>query len=135
MDQDMLTAKEYQKLVALRKKRANNKGKNKYGAKKTEVDGHVFDSKAEALRYSVLKIRQDLGQIKDLELQPAYTLHALGGSKVGTYKADFRYTLVATGEPIVEDVKGGKATQTEMFRWKKRHMKAEYGIEVQVVTK
>ncbi len=31
---------------------------NKYGAKKTVLDGHVFDSNAEANYYAMLKVRE-----------------------------------------------------------------------------
>lgn len=33
------------------------KRKSKYGAKKTQIDGHVFDSEKEANYYQELKIR------------------------------------------------------------------------------
>jgi hypothetical protein len=109
--------------------------RNKYGAKKTHLDGHTFDSLAEARRYSVLKLRQQAGEITNLELQPAFPLHAPGGQKVGLYKADFRYTDTTTGQVVVEDVKGGKATETQLFRWKRKHLEAEHGIRLQIITK
>lgn len=39
----------------------NFKAPNKYGAKKTEVDGITFNSKAEAARYLKLKQMQQAG--------------------------------------------------------------------------
>lgn len=47
---------------------------SKYNNKKVELDGHVFDSKAEADYYSGLKIRQATGEITSFELQPRFTL-------------------------------------------------------------
>ena len=55
-------------------------------------------------------------QISDLELQPAYVLHA--GI---TYRADFRYR--EKGKWVVEDVKG---FVTEVFRLKARLFAAAY---------
>ena len=37
---------------------------------------------------------------------------------------------MSTGEEVVEDVKGGEATKTPLYRWKKKHLKAEYGISI-----
>ena len=48
----------------------------------------------------------------------------------GTYSPDFQYQV--DGELVVEDVKG-RATLTTLYRWKKRHMMAEHGIEVREV--
>lgn len=105
------------------------KRRAKYNARRTEIDGIVFDSKSEANRYQQLKGLQSLGMIADLSLQPKYDLH-VNGIKIGFYKADFLYLDVETGKQIIEDVKGMK---TPMYNWKKRHMKAEYGIEIHEV--
>lgn len=94
-----------------------------------EIDGHRFPSKREAKRYCELKLMAAAGLIQGLELQPRFALRAGTGETVGHYVADFRY-LERTNDGwqvIVEDVKGFK---TEMYKWKKRHMKAEYHIEI-----
>ena len=98
--------------------------RNKYGAKKTVVDGIKFDSKAEARRYGHLKLLERVGDISNLELQPKYEL-MIKGIKVGFYKADFRY--MQDGQLIVEDVKGMK---TPIYNLKKKIIKAIYGIEI-----
>tara|TARA_R110002020_G_C16263217_1_gene770632 strand:- start:1208 stop:1519 length:312 start_codon:yes stop_codon:yes gene_type:complete len=98
--------------------------RNKYRAVKTVVDGIKFDSKAEARRYSNLKILEGVGDISDLELQPRYDL-VINGIKVGFYKADFRY--IQDGDTIVEDVKGMK---TPIYNLKKKMIKAIYGIDI-----
>lgn len=58
--------------------------KSKYGAVKTAVDGHTFDSKKEAEYYCELKTRLQAGDIKGFCLQPTFILAP--GLK---YKADF----------------------------------------------
>ena len=46
----------------------------KYGNEKNLVDGHVFDSKAEARRYQKLRLMEQAGEIQNLRLQPQYEL-------------------------------------------------------------
>lgn len=102
--------------------------RNKFGAKKTEIDGFIFASKSEAARYAHLKLLVRIGEISDLELQPAFDF-ILDGTKICRYIADFRYREVATGEIIVEDVKS-TPTKTPEYRIKKKLMYAFYGIDV-----
>lgn len=94
---------------------------SKYHAKKQEIDGHTFDSQAEARRYVYLKGLQAVGAISDLELQPRFTLQEAfdrGGKHIRKveYAADFAYTD-GDGARIVEDVKG---MQTEVYKLKKK---------------
>ena len=95
---------------------------HKFKAQQTTVDGIKFPSKKEAARYVYLTHMQELGVISDLETQPSFTLQDGFRDRQGNYhrrigyKADFRYTEVSTGADVVEEVKGGKATQTEAFR-------------------
>lgn len=102
-------------------------GRSKYGAVRTTIDGHNFDSKKEGTRYLVLKSLVAAGEITDLELQPKFDLHALGGKKIGTYRPDFKYAWPRTGKIVFEDVKG---MRTPLFNWKLKHVEAEYGIVV-----
>lgn len=48
--------------------------KNKYNSKKIELDGHTFDSKAEARYYEELKLQQEQKKILFFRLQPRYEL-------------------------------------------------------------
>lgn len=98
---------------------------SKYNAIKTEVDGHVFDSHAEARRYSELQILERCGEIKELTLQPVFPL-IVNEHKIGKYIADFRY-IDAHGNTIVEDVKG---VQTPVYNLKKKLVKALYGFDI-----
>jgi hypothetical protein len=117
---------------------------HKYGAKPTTVDSIRFDSQAEARRYRELKLLEKAGQINSLCLQPVYELrapndHDQWGSeqKIGEYRADFSYQECNHGNghrgwrTIVEDVKGFK---TPLYRWKKKHVEAQYGITIREVT-
>ena len=98
---------------------------NKYGNIKTEVDGIKFDSKAEARRYSELKLLEKAGEISNLELQPRYDIK-IGGKYIAHYKADFRYFTAE--EAVVEDVKGVK---TPIYRLKKKLVEALYpGVKI-----
>lgn len=101
--------------------------KNKYNAKKTDVDGITFDSKRESRRYLELKMLLQAGHISDLELQIPFPC-VVNGKKICSYKADFAYTQ--DGERVVEDVKG---FVTRDFRLKKKLVEALYGIEVVIV--
>lgn len=101
----------------------------KYGAVRTEVNGIVFASKREAKRYQLLTILERQGLIRDLRRQVPYPLHAEGGGLVGRYDADFVYEELVDGEweMVVEDAKG---FPVPLYIWKKRHLLAEYGIEI-----
>jgi hypothetical protein len=107
---------------------------SKYKNIKTVVDGITFSSKAEAKRYGELKLLEKAGEISDLELQPRYALEMAGfetgeAVKVATYVADFSY-FTKDGDFIVEDVKGFR---TEVFKLKKKMVKAQYGIDIQEI--
>lgn len=114
-------------------RKAVKAGRQKYNNRPTEVDGIRFDSMAEAVRYKELKLLEASGDITDLrvherfEIVPAWK-HPTRGTqhKAIYYEADFTY--IEDGVYIIEDVKGGKGTQTrlwklkwEMFQWRCRH--------------
>jgi hypothetical protein len=107
--------------------------RSKYHAVPTVVDGVRFASKAEARRYGELKMLEKAGDIFDLQLQPEFELCAWqnGNSPVvGKYRADFSYLDVRARKSVVEDVKG---MDTQLSKWKRKHMKCQYGIDVQIV--
>jgi len=111
------------------------KKRHKYGARKTEVDGIMFDSAAEAKRYGTLKLLESVGEINGLRLQPEFVLQGefqRDGKKYRAvkYKADFIYET-KDGVTIVEDVKG---LETPVFKlkWKMLLHKAEYGSWVHI---
>lgn len=112
------------------KSRRTISGRNKFGAVKTKVDGITFDSKKEAGRYKQLRLMEMAGLIKELEIQPKYDL-MVNGTKIGFYKADFRYIDTQTGKTVVEDVKGGP-TATPVYKLKKKIL-ATYDPPVLIV--
>lgn len=75
----------------------------KFGAKKVELDGHQFASKAEADRYAQLKWLERARDIKALSVHPVFFL-VVNGVTVGKFTADFMYH--EGGRKVVEDVKG-----------------------------
>ena len=100
--------------------------RNKYGAKKTVVDGIKFDSKRESERYKELKLLEKAGEIADLSLQVRFDF-VINGVKLGFYKADFSYWDDNNNRSVVEDVKGFK---TPVYNLKKKLMKAIHGIDI-----
>lgn len=122
----------------------------KYGNRKVTVDGIVFDSKREAARYKELKLMQDAGEIKDLQMQVPYELipakyeHFERYGKKGqrlkdgcrcvekscVYVADFVYTDCRNGQQVVEDAKGHK---TEAYIIKRKLLLYIHGIRIKEV--
>lgn len=98
----------------------------KYHSRKTEIDGILFDSKAEAERYLELRTMQEAGEISELKLQPVYELIPTFRKNGKTYrrtvyKADFSY--IQNGQLIVEDFKGFK---TDVYKLKKKLFEFHY---------
>lgn len=84
--------------------------RSKYRAKKTQVDGIIFDSRKEADYYCELRVRKMAGKIKDFERQVPFVLQpkfSYQGKTVREIKyiADFVITY-PDGEQEVVDVKG-----------------------------
>ena len=107
---------------------------NKYGARKTQVNGIMFDSMAEARRYGQLLILQKAGHVSGLTLQVPFILAdsvILDGRKKPAlrYIADFVYCDIKLGQIVVEDVKG---VRTPLFRVKQHLMKSVHGIDVRL---
>ena len=103
------------------------KKKHKYGvspkAERT-VDGIVFASKKESIRYGELKLLQQQGLITGLKLQPNYEC-VVNGKKICGYVADFLYETPEGS--VVEDVKGFK---TRIYRLKKKLVEAFFRIKI-----
>jgi len=103
-----------------------SEGRSKYGNKKTEVDGFVFDSRREANRYSELKLLEKAGEIKDLELQPVFQC-LVNLKLVCKYVADFRYYDIKNSYLVTEDVKGFK---TKEYIIKRKLVEALFNITI-----
>ncbi len=106
---------------------------NKYNAKKTEVNGIIFDSRKEAGRYVELKMLEKAGYITDLKLQqkfilmPAQKKNGKTVERECSYIADFVYTDKETGKVVVEDTKGFR---TDAYKIKRKLMLYVHDIEV-----
>jgi hypothetical protein len=107
-------------------------GKTKFRNVRVEVDGIKFHSKAEAHRYTELKLMEKAGLIRNLKLQVPFPI-VINEIKVCTYISDFTYdeevewVAGKSWQQIVEDVKGMK---TATYQLKKRLMKAVLGITI-----
>lgn len=107
--------------------------RQKYGAKRKEVDGIMFASSREAARYIELKALQAAGVITDLALQPRFTLQYACSRMVNNkyttlrkieYVADFMYRD-EDGNVRIEDVKG---VRTPVFNLKEKMFRAKYPL-------
>lgn len=95
------------------------------------VHGWCFDSRAEAVRYQELLLLGTAGELDNLELQPMFRF-VVNGLHIATYRADFAYRALPSGELVIEDVKGVK---TPVYSLKKRLLRALFGIEIREVTR
>lgn len=110
--------------------RAQASKPNKYGAKKTEIDGLRFDSKAEAKFYTRLKLREKAGEVSAVELQRPFPVLGPKGELITTYKADFAFWDHSEDRFRVIDVKG---VETPVFKLKRKLVRAFCGVEIEVV--
>ena len=130
-------------------------------ARRCNYKGVTYDSKAEAGYHVWLQSMEKRGEIGGIELQPTWDLYGVEFAdsldpkeiaravRVGKYTADFRYYDTAQEEWVVVDIKGqvpktvtrrdgskrrvagGKGWTA--FRLRCELLKANYGIDVQVV--
>jgi hypothetical protein len=105
------------------------KKRAKYGNNKVHWNGMVFDSTKEYKRYRELLLLLKAGLIGQLERQVKYDL-VVDGVKIGTYIADHVYIDAETGQKVVEDVKSDATRMLPVYRRSKKHMKAQYNIEI-----
>jgi hypothetical protein len=110
----------------------NSVARTKFRNVKVEVDGIRFDSKWEAHRWQELTLMQRAGEIRKLERQRPFAI-VINEIHVCNYVADFVYERLerfGAGESwqrVVEDAKGFR---TEMYRLKKKLLRASLGIEI-----
>lgn len=103
--------------------------KNKYGNKKTEYKGIIYDSKKEAEYAIELDRRFFASKPSDrvvlVERQVRYPIQ-IRGAEICSYFADFKVSY-ADGHEEVVDVKG---VRTDVYKIKKKLVKAVYGITI-----
>jgi hypothetical protein len=105
---------------------------SRHKAKRVDIDGRSFASKAEGNRYLELRRREAIGLIRELECQPRFPL-VVAGVKVATYVGDFSYLDGGTGELVVEDVKGKGAPLERVFQLKRRLVEALYPFKIRII--
>ena len=98
--------------------------KSKYGAKKTSIDGHTFDSQKEANYYEDLKRLLKAGEIKGFCIQPTFIL-----APSLKYKADF-IVFNKDGATEIVDVKGMK---TKEYIIKKKVFYDKFDLEIKEI--
>lgn len=103
--------------------------RSKYRNRRCRIDGHTFDSLMEGARYRDLKLMEQAGEIVELVVHPSFALRGRWGDVITTYEADFAYKR--DGQRVVEDVKG---VRTRVFNLKAKWMKADHGIDIQLIT-
>lgn len=117
---------------------AKKKGKDKYGAKRTVLDGITFASGSEAKRYGALLIEQRAGLIRNLALQVKYQM-MVNGHLIGTYTSDFEYESLTNLKnefgawiwmKVVEDHKSGGTKRQRDWPRTKKLMLACHGIAI-----
>lgn len=114
----------------------------KYHNQPDERNGIHFDSRKEARRYDDLMLMLKAGTIRELKLQPQFTLQEAYTTPEGKrvrairYQADFSYEAQdwdayspVCWRLVVEDVKS-KATKTREYQIKKKLMLERFGISV-----
>lgn len=87
-------------------------GRNKFHATRVKYGSKSFPSKLEASVYQMLELREKAGEIKDIRLQ-----HAIRFPCGPSWKVDFSFVDVATGETVFCEAKG---VEVETYRIKKR---------------
>lgn len=103
--------------------RVPKKGKSKYNAKKTKIDGITFDSKAEANFYCQLKMLLKCGKISGFCRQARFVVITGDDETRATeYVTDFVIFYPDKTYRIV-DVKG---VQTQEFKLKMKAMHEKY---------
>jgi len=100
------------------------KRRNKYGAVRTFALGRWWPSTKEARYAENLALSQRAGE---LAFWHAHSLWHLEG---GWYELDFEEWWKGENQPRFVDVKGGKATQTKLYRMKKRAILDRYGVTI-----
>ena len=100
------------------------KKRSKYGNRRTEFDGRVFDSAHEAEVYKRLDFQVRAGEIRGVICQQTFRLP--GGVK---YIADF-VALKNDGTYDVIDAKSEATRKDRVYRLKRKQMKNVLGIEI-----
>ena len=108
---------------------------NKYNAKRVQIDGIWFDSKAEAKRYNELKLMEKARLINQLIVHPKYEIPPLTDEwdkieHICNVELDFYYWDDKKKYYVHQDVKG---QDNPLSKLKRKLVEAFYGIKVEVI--
>lgn len=96
------------------------------------VDGIVFDSKREAIRYAILKIKRRAGLITDIETQPSWVID-IGGKHFCRYTADFRYFDVEQNRIVIEEIKSTGTAKDAAYRLRRKAAELAHNLTIDLV--
>jgi hypothetical protein len=120
---EMTTAsKPIRNTITLAELTAMQKKRSKYGSRKTEYDGNMYDSMAEAKRAMELDVLLKCGKIARYVRQFPYAI-TVNGIYICTYIVDFRVEERIEGPWWIEDVKG---MATPVYKLKAKLFRACY---------
>lgn len=137
-----LGARAQRQIIGKLQAKARTRGQ-KYHNTPTEANGIRFASKKEANRYQELMAMLGAGKIRNLKLQPQFTLQESYVTPDGVrvrairYVADFSYERETAPDQngmtywvtVVEDVKS-RATKTEKYEIKKKLLRERFGVTI-----
>ncbi len=110
------------------------KNTGKVNHERVIVGGITFDSRAEADRYTILRVMEKTGKISQLqchprwEVIPAQKITGHRSFQAAHYTADFSY--IKDGQLIVEDVKSEYTREDEAYKLRRKLMYLMHGIYV-----
>ena len=106
-----------------------SKGSSKYRNTRTAYNGRVFASKREATHAATLDMLRRAANVRQRVMSVEYQYRMpifVNETKVCEYVADF-YVTFADGHQEVQDAKG---FPTDIYKLKKKLVKAAYGIDI-----
>jgi hypothetical protein len=109
--------------------------RSKFGNRRIEYDGYIFDSLMEKRRYQELQLLVQMGDISGLRVHPRYKLQEKyrqpetgKRERAIYYEADFEY--IEDGQVVTEDVKGH---QTAVFKLKRKLFEQKFNRRLRLV--
>lgn len=98
------------------------------------IDGIVFASKGEAQEYATLKLREKIGEISDLELQPKFPVY-INGERLCVYKADFSFFDCRLGRTVIVDRKSSGTAKDAAYKLRKRAAELSHKIKIDEIVR
>lgn len=95
---------------------------NKYGAKKTEYKGRVYDSKGEAGLAGEIDLLVRGGEVVKVEPQKTFKLYGVNGRHITNHRVDFLLTFKDSHQEVWEY----KGFATEIWRIKLKLFEDNY---------